>query len=88
METKTSQIQWVKEQLGQYGEISRNTCLKAYISRLGAIIQKLEYQGYTFKPERRKGDYVYVMTAVPTRKVYEYVNEGGMMKPVQKMIPV
>lgn len=30
------------------GGISRNTCLKMYITRLGAIIKDLEYEGYVF----------------------------------------
>lgn len=86
--TKTSQSTWVKEQLKVYGEISRNTCLKAYISRLSAIIQDLEAEGYKFSTSRRNGDYVYKLVSAPMRPVYEYVNEGGVMKPVQKMIPI
>lgn len=85
---KATQITWVNEQLKVYGEISRNTCLKAYISRLGAIVQKLENEGYVFTTERRDGDYVYKLVSAPMRPVYEYVNKGGVMKPVVKMLPL
>lgn len=85
---KATQALWVKEQLKAYGEISRNSCLKAFISRLGAIVQKLENEGYVFTTERRDGDYVYKLVTVPMRKSYEYVNEGGVMKPIVKMLPL
>lgn len=62
---KKTQVLWVKSQLNIEGEISRNTCLRNYISRLGAIIHKLKDEGYEFKTERRGGDYVYIMTHNP-----------------------
>ena len=66
---KKYQIDIVKEQLALHGEISRNWCLRNYISRLSSIIQKLEEQGYTFNPHSRDGDYVYSLTTRPTRTV-------------------
>jgi hypothetical protein len=47
---KTSQKDIVEKQLKEYGEVSRNFCLKNYISRLSAIIQKLEEEGWEFEP--------------------------------------
>lgn len=41
------------------GEISRNQCLRNYISRLGARIKDLQKEGMQFETERRDGDYVY-----------------------------
>lgn len=56
---KTSQLQWIKDRLVVYGEISRNECLKNYISRLGARISDLKRMGFRFETERRGGDYIY-----------------------------
>ena len=44
-----SQISWVKKELKEKGEISRNKCLRNYISRLGAIICYLKKKGWEFK---------------------------------------
>ena len=49
-----TQKQWIKERLEQKGEISRNDCLKHYISRLGAIMGQLKDEGYVFIGEYRK----------------------------------
>lgn len=54
-----SQEKIVLEQLDKFGEISRNWCLRNYISRLSAIILDLKEKGFRFETERRGGDYVY-----------------------------
>lgn len=58
-----TQKNWVLSQLQQKGEISRNECLRNYISRLGAIINTLKKEGHDIKGgfvEEGKGkDYVY-----------------------------
>lgn len=56
---KPTQIQFVKNHIIVHGEISRNYCLQRYISRLGAIMNKLKKEGLMFETERRNGDYVY-----------------------------
>jgi len=43
------QIDFVLERLEKNGQISRNECLRNYISRLGAIISKLKKKGYKFE---------------------------------------
>ena len=58
---KKSQLKRVEDRLKQCGEISRNECLRNYISRLGAIICVLKEQGYEFETFSRNGDYVYKM---------------------------
>lgn len=68
------QIDIIKQQLLDNGEISRNWCLKNYISRLGAYIVDLKKQGWEFKTEQRGGDYVYKLIkkpeiTVPTKEV-------------------
>lgn len=64
-----SQINWIVSQLKEKGEISRNTALKNYISRLGAYIWDLKKEGWKFKTETVKTpygkDYVYKVVSEP-----------------------
>lgn len=52
-------------QLVRYGFISRNACLKNYISRLSAIILDLKKEGWGFEAHDEMGDYVYSVTKMP-----------------------
>jgi len=55
-----SQKQRIIGQLQKYGFITRNACLKNYISRLGAIIFDLKQEGYEFEAkDMENGDYIY-----------------------------
>lgn len=58
-----TQKQWVKDRLAFKGYITRNECLGNYISRLSAIIQDLELEGYEFETGYNKSifgkDFVY-----------------------------
>lgn len=56
---KKTQIKVVDNQLNKYGYISRNWCLRRWITRLSAIIYDLKKKGYQFEIERRNNDYVY-----------------------------
>ena len=62
---KQTQLDWIVEQLEEYGEISRNQCLSRFISRLGARINDLKAQGWEFRTEWRSNDYFYVVVAAP-----------------------
>lgn len=62
---KTAQIEIVKKELDLYGFISRNWCLKHFISRLGAIICRLKKEGYVFSTRRIDGDYAYILEITP-----------------------
>ncbi len=62
---KERQIITVKRQLKETGQVSRNWCLQRYISRLSALIQILERQGWGFTPERANGDYIYKVRYQP-----------------------
>lgn len=64
---KQSQLDWVKSQLAQYGEITRNQCLARNITRLSAIILKLRGMGYDFTTSERGGDYVYTLGSQPVK---------------------
>lgn len=54
------------DKLKQDGEISRNYCLRNYISRLGARINDLKKMGFEFETENRDGDYVYKLKVKST----------------------
>lgn len=64
-----TQRKWVLEQLEEQGFITRNQCLRQYISRLGAIICDLRKEGYEFDCEYKKTDqgkdYVYTLISYP-----------------------
>lgn len=63
-----SQLEFIKVRLQETGEISRNDCLRQYVSRLGARINDLKRLGWQFdtevrpttRPDGSKGkDFVY-----------------------------
>lgn len=83
---KPTQQQRVVSRLRTHGEISRNECLRNYISRLSAIIQDLEAEGWEFETKRRGGDYVYVVKEQPKRRVYEVVERNGERYAVSRMV--
>lgn len=62
-----TQKQWVENQLIANKKITRNECLRNYISRLGAIISMLKEDGYEFDTE-----YVEVKTPFGKGKDFQY----------------
>jgi hypothetical protein len=76
-----TQRKWVESKLLQYGEISRNLCLVHFISRLSAIIQDLEADGWEFTTSKRNGDYVYSLVSKPKRYRWEVEIRGGVAYP-------
>ena len=67
-----SQKKWVLERIEEQGFITRNQCLRAYISRLGAIICDLKKEGYLFeqgyeKTEHGK-DYIYTFVGMEEKE--------------------
>ena len=67
-----TQRQIVINRLRQTNQISRNWCLKNYISRLSAIILDLKHKGWVFKPKRDEGDYIYILERMPLDDEIEY----------------
>ncbi len=63
MENKISQKEWVLDKLKTNGYVSRNQCLRNYISRLGAIIWTLKDDGYIISSKiikkGKRSDYIY-----------------------------
>jgi len=66
--TDKSQKERVIGQLLNTGRISRNLCLQNFISRLSAIIQVLESEGWIFETDRKEGDYIYFVRFCPYKK--------------------
>jgi hypothetical protein len=73
MATNKSQKDRIVGVLLKTGKISRNACLRNYISRLGAIICVLKDEGWDFRPEHEEGDYIYYTARCPI-KVEQYIN--------------
>lgn len=51
---KSKQKDWIKTQLRTHGYITRNQCLKNYISRLAMHIDQLKKMGWEFETKRIK----------------------------------
>lgn len=75
MKKPTQKIR-VENKLLESGYITRNQCLRNYISRLSAIIQVLESEGWIFETQDKKGDYVYTVKACPFKRL-EYKLPNG-----------
>ncbi len=67
MKDKSQKERVIKKLLAD-GEITRNSCLRNFISRLGAIICLLKSEGWDFEASNRDGDYVYKVTVCPFKK--------------------
>lgn len=71
--TNATQKEFVANRLRADGRISRNFCLKNYISRLGALINLLKKDGWEFDasyvnvetPFGKSKDYVYKLIKAP-----------------------
>ncbi len=77
MTTKT-QLQWVKDRLLIDGEVSRNSALQMYITRLGARVNDLKNDGWEIEGKWRKTehgkDFAYTLISTPYKKtVYSVV---------------
>jgi len=75
-----TQSERVISKLKNDGYITRNECLKNFISRLSAIIQDLELEGWVFKTERVKGDYKYTVVTSPLKEIVYKLPDGREIK--------
>ena len=75
---KLTQGQYVESELRINGSITRNKCLKEYITRLSAIICDMNKKGYVIEANRiptttrwGKGfDYEYKVVHKPSKSIY------------------
>ncbi len=74
---KLTQKDIVLKRLRDTGEVTRNWCLRNYISRLSAIMLDLKKEGVNFEGKDRDGDYVYILHDKP-KAVKEY-RVGGVL---------
>ena len=85
-----TQKEWVVKVLLNEGEISRNTCLQNFVSRLSAIILALKKEGWEFHPHYRKENggrnFYYTATKMPYRKV-EYKTSDGLIINKHELTP-
>lgn len=67
--TNETQIDFILRHLQMNGYITRNECLRAYISRLGALICLLEKRGYKFQAK-------YIKTPQGKDYCYTWLKDG------------
>lgn len=76
--TNNTQEKIIIDYLLDNGSVSRNWALRQYITRLGAIINRLNDNGWEIKGEYVKTqngrDYVYSLIKSPIKKVGLYAN--------------
>ena len=68
MDKKQSQKTFVKQELAKHGFITRNKCLRNYVSRLSAIIFDLKDEGFEFETK-----FVENTTAYGTERDFVYL---------------
>lgn len=71
---KPSQKDRVLKQLREHGYISRNDCLKNFISRLSAYILEFKKEGMHIEAKEVEGDYIYTLLDKPKYVKTYYVN--------------
>jgi hypothetical protein len=62
---KKSQLERIRGVLDRDGYISRNACLRDYITRLAARIADLEDEGWKFETKKVGNDFVYRVVERP-----------------------
>lgn len=71
-----TQEQFVKQILREKGQINRNLCLSLFITRLGAIINRLNREGWnitgSYTEDHR--DYVYKVVKSPVIRKVEIID--------------
>ena len=73
-----NQLNWVKNRLRNDGYVTRNEALKVFITCLGALVNKLnnegwEIEGNNIKTEHGK-DYKYTLVSAPKQVKYVFVD--------------
>lgn len=79
-----SQKQFVINKLNTNGFITRNYCLKNYISRLSALILNLKNEGWNIEGRDDNGDYIYEVKGSPFKKEYFTLPDGQIISRIIK----
>lgn len=89
---KRTQKEWVVEKLREDGFVSRNACLKNYVSRLSAIIAVLEAEGFAFDAKfvdgERGRDYIYRVVSTPQKQVSKVEQINGVAVERRVSVPL
>lgn len=83
---KKTQKDRVAGKLLRDGFITRNEALRVYISRLSAIIQVLEMEGWEFETKDVNGDYQYKLLKSPYKKETYTLPDGRVIERLTKDI--
>lgn len=75
-----TQKQRIITKLRADGNVSRNSALRNYISRLSAIIQDLEKDGWVFETKQVNNDYIYLVKESPLKEVIYKISDGREIK--------
>lgn len=77
-----TQKEFVVKKLKDDGFITRNFCLKNYISRLGSIICNLKKEGWNIEGKNDDNDYVYEVKGSPFKTMYYRLPDGSIISKV------
>jgi hypothetical protein len=61
---RKTQLERIRGRLHERGHVTRNECLRYFITRCAARIADLEKQGYVFRTEDTGRDYVYHLVSI------------------------
>lgn len=76
MKAKSQKERIIKKLLAD-GYVTRNECLRVFVSRLGAVICTLKAEGWDFETKNVDGDYKYTVTKCPLKKEILFVPSIG-----------
>lgn len=93
MNVNQTQKEFVKSELAKHGFITRNKCLKKYVSRLASYICQLKGEGYEFDSKEietsnsygTQKDYIYFWTNrdgldLETTYIFKFFESGEEIK--------
>lgn len=84
MKNKLTQYQRIEKRLLEVGYITRNQCIRNYITRLSAHILELKKNGWEFETKEEKGDYIYKTIKCPLKIKKLTLSNGEEIIQIQK----
>lgn len=84
MKTKLTQKQRIEKRLLDVGHISRNECIRNYITRLSAYILELKEEGWEFETKDTGHDYYYKVVKHPYKQIIRTLSNGEVIKTLVK----
>lgn len=84
MKKKQTQKQRIEKRLLDVGHITRNECIRNYITRLSAYILELKDEGWEFETKDTGQDYIYKVISSPYKKIVRTLSNGEQVITIQK----